>query len=223
MVARVHAGALCRRVGQFPQVGGGLLQFIRKLKPEARVVGLREHRKRRIVRSGRTEHREELAQPYDACVEVRALGVELVEEDFLSRLRVRCGPQGETESERRLRARVVRAALLVIEGRVVLVGELRREVGEGLRGRSVAGRVGQFGGMLHLMREAIRSNQKQSDGRVGQLGGMLHHHHIREGGGERLAGLSPLSTAHLLRRRAPVSIRGVHLVQAGGGLHGHVC
>ena len=223
MVARVHAGALCRRVGQFPQVGGGLLQFIRKLKPEARVVGLREHRKRRIVRSGRTEHREELAQPYDACVEVRALGVELVEEDFLSRLRVRCGPQGETESERRLRARVVRAALLVIEGRVVLVGELRREVGEGLRGRSVAGRVGQFGGMLHLMREAIRSNQKQSDGRVGQFGGMLHHHHIREGGGERLAGLSPLSTAHLLRRRAPVSIRGVHLVQAGGGLHGHVC
>ena len=223
MVARVHAGALCRRVGQFPQVGGGLLQFIRKLKPEARVVGLREHRKRRIVRSGRTEHREELAQPYDACVEVRALGVELVEEDLLCRLRVRCGPQGESESERRLRARVVRAALLVIEGRVVLVGELRREVGEGLRGRSVAGRVGQFGGMLHLMREAIRSNQKQSDGRVGQLGGMLHHHHIREGGGERLAGLSPLSTAHLLRRRAPVSIRGVHLVQAGGGLHGHVC
>ena len=223
MVARVHAGALCRRVGQFPQVGGGLLQFIRKLKPEARVVGLREHRKRRIVRSGRTEHREELAQPYDACVEVRALGVELVEEDFLSRLRVRCGPQGESESERRLRARVVRAALLVIEGRVVLVGELRREVGEGLRGRSVAGRVGQLGGMLHLMREAIRSNQKQSDGRVGQLGGMLHHRHIREGGGERLAGLSPLSTAHLLRRRAPVSIRGVHLVQAGGGLHGHVC
>ena len=223
MVARVHAGALCRRVGQFPQVGGGLLQFIRKLKPEARVVGLREHRKRRIVRSGRTEHREELAQPYDACVEVRALGVELVEEDLLCRLRVRCGPQGESESERRLRARVVRAALLVIEGRVVLVGELRREVGEGLRGRSVAGRVGQFGGMLHLMREAIRSNQKQSDGRVGQLGGMLHHRHIREGGGERLAGLSPLSTAHLLRRRAPVSIRGVHLVQAGGGLHGHVC
>ena len=223
MVARVHAGALCRRVGQFPQVGGGLLQFIRKLKPEARVVGLREHRKRRIVRSGRTEHREELAQPYDACVEVRALGVELVEEDLLCRLRVRCGPQGESESERRLRARVVRAALLVIEGRVVLVGELRREVGEGLRGRSVAGRVGQLGGMLHLMREAIRSNQKQSDGRVGQLGGMLHHRHIREGGGERLAGLSPLSTAHLLRRRAPVSIRGVHLVQAGGGLHGHVC
>ena len=175
------------------------------------------------MRSGRTEHREELAQPYDACVEVRALGVELVEEDLLCRLRVRCGPQGESESERRLRARVVRAALLVIEGRVVLVGELRREVGEGLRGRSVAGRVGQFGGMLHLMREAIRSNQKQSDGRVGQLGGMLHHHHIREGGGERLAGLSPLSTAHLLRRRAPVSIRGVHLVQAGGGLHGHVC
>ena len=223
MVARVHAGALCRRVGQFPQVGGGLLQFIRKLKPEARVVGLREHRKRRIVRSGRTEHREELAQPYDACVEVRALGVELVEEDLLCRLRVRCGPQGESESERRLRARVVRAALLVIEGRVVLVGELRREVGEGLRGRSVAGRVGQLGGMLHLMREAIRSNQKQSDGRVGQFGGMLHHRHIREGGGERLAGLSPLSTAHLLRRRAPVSIRGVHLVQAGGGLHGHVC
>ena len=223
MVARVHAGALCRRVGQFPQVGGGLLQFIRKLKPEARVVGLREHRKRRIVRPGRTEHREELAQPYDACVEVRALGVELVEEDLLCRLRVRCGPQGESESERRLRARVVRAALLVIEGRVVLVGELRREVGEGLRGRSVAGRVGQLGGMLHLMREAIRSNQKQSDGRVGQLGGMLHHRHIREGGGERLAGLSPLSTAHLLRRRAPVSIRGVHLVQAGGGLHGHVC
>jgi hypothetical protein len=80
MVARVHAGALCRRVGQFPQVGRSLLQLIRKLKPEARVVGLREHRKRRIVRPGRTEHREELAQPDDARVKVRALGVELVEE-----------------------------------------------------------------------------------------------------------------------------------------------
>jgi len=80
MVARVHAGALCRRVGQFPQVGRGLLQLIRKLEPDAWVVGLREHRKRRIVRPGRTEHREELAQPDDARVKVRALGIELVEE-----------------------------------------------------------------------------------------------------------------------------------------------